>query len=283
MEQWKQAYRERLASFQNVQPLKEGGQKVVYTATCPDHGKVVVKIGKCDSQQTLERIRREVELLRELDSEFYPKNYEFLGLRTGEFLSVEEFVQGHTLGDCFSLFKTTGSAVELVRNLCLGLNLLWQRKEPVVHRDIKPDNVIIRLGNRPTIIDLGIARCLGMSSLTDTLDWRGPCTPAYAAPEQLTNRKLDIDWRTDQFALGILFVQVLLGGRHPFDPAVVGTGSCIPENILAGKWWKSSLCAPAFAHFLEVCSLMLGKEPHMRYRNPEMLIEELTALLREVR
>ena len=283
MDEWSQAYRERLACFQDAQLLKKGGQKAVYTATCPEYGKVVVKMGKCDSQQTLERIRREVELLRELDSEFYPKNHEFLGLRTGEFLSIEEFVEGKPLSDCLSVFNTARSAVELIRNLSVGLNLLWQREEPVVHRDIKPDNVIIRTGNRPTIIDLGIARCLGMSSLTDTLAWQGPCTPAYAAPEQLTNRKLNIDWRTDQFALGILLVQLLLGGKHPFDPALVGTGSCIPENILAGKWWKTSLSSPGMAHFLEVCSVMLGKEPHMRYRSPGVLIEELNVLLGEAR
>lgn len=63
----------------------------------------------------------------------------------------------------------------------------------------------------PCIIDLGIARFLDLESLTRTISPMGPCTPIYAAPEQLTNNKALIDPRTDFFGLGIIALELYLG------------------------------------------------------------------------
>ena len=63
----------------------------------------------------------------------------------------------------------------------------------------------------------------------------GPCTPVYAAPEQLSNNKSIIDARTDFFALGIIALELYLG-VHPFDPSFVGNQYSIVENILQNKF-----------------------------------------------
>jgi serine/threonine protein kinase len=148
------------------------------------------------------------------------------------------------------------------------LDAIWQRG--VVHRDLKPANILIVTDSFPRIIDLGIARLVGGASLTKTYFMMGPCTPNYAAPEQLTNRKSEIDFRTDQFLLGILLVQLMAGGEHPFDPKSVG-GPSIVMNILAGNWDRAVVRTAEFVSFEPFVTRLLSLEPYQRFRTREMV------------
>jgi len=86
----------------------------------------------------------------------------------------------------------------------------------LVHRDLKPENIMFREdGATPVIVDFGMVRMLSETSITESWQPRGPGTPFYAAPEQLNNDKHLIDWRTDQYALGILLAEATFG-YHPF-------------------------------------------------------------------
>ena len=86
----------------------------------------------------------------------------------------------------------------------------------LVHRDIKPDNIMYREdGSIPVLSDFGIVRDLTDVSLTRTGAFQ-PRTPFFAAPEQLNNQKRLIDWRTDQFSLGIVLCWARFG-VHPFQ------------------------------------------------------------------
>ena len=85
----------------------------------------------------------------------------------------------------------------------------------VVHRDIKPANVIIDSACDAWLIDFGIARHLGLLSVTPTSAFMGPHSPGYAPPEQFANSKLDIDSRADLFALGVTLYESL-EGTNPY-------------------------------------------------------------------
>jgi serine/threonine-protein kinase len=174
------------------------------------------------------------------------------------------------------MFASSSQALRFVRHLAAALKLLWDRR--IVHRDVKPDNILVKADNTPVVIDLGIARLLDSESLTVSHAARGPCTPVYAAPEQLRNRKAMIDPRTDQFALGIVLVQLLLKGAHPFDPNLVGAGDSVVHNILAGRWYCPAppLVSPATQ---SITRRLLGSEPHERFRSSQMLLSELDRLL----
>jgi serine/threonine protein kinase len=138
----------------------------------------------------------------------------------------------------------------------------------VIHRDLKPDNIIIAASTVPCIIDLGIARLVSGTSLTETVALMGPCTPIFAAPEQLTNRKADIDFRADQFALGILLYLMITGGHHPFDPKRVGSGDSIVDNILQGNYARDCLKDERVSILI---AKLLGAEPYLRFRTPDNL------------
>jgi eukaryotic-like serine/threonine-protein kinase len=213
-----------------IKELAQGGQKTVYLAEHPEIGFVVIKKGQIRSVVSLERIKREVDLLSEIKSDFYPQQYHFkIDLTAKEFQIVEDYIEGKVLRETMMQFKTPKEIFNLLYFLTKGLSIIWDKN--IVHRDLKPENIIIRPNGTPCIIDLGIARFLDLESLTKTISPIGPCTPIYAAPEQLTNRKNLISPRTDYFSLGIIALELYLQA-HPFDTVYVGNQSTSAENIL---------------------------------------------------
>lgn len=243
----------------------------MFRASLGDGAVVVLKIGAYDTEQQLARIRREVSLLSRLNRPEFPKCSSFDLLPGQRFLIVEEFVPGLTLAESFHAFTSEESALELLFRLADGLSAIWV--DGVVHRDLKPANIIIRENKSPVILDLGIARVLGEESLTQTFFAIGPCTPAYASPEQLRNQKELINHRTDQFLLGMLGAQLLLSGVHPFHPSLVGGGD-IPSNILNDRWAREFLEEKAPDSY-RLFDKMLSHQPYNRYRKYDQLLNEI--------
>jgi eukaryotic-like serine/threonine-protein kinase len=255
---------------QCVQELERGGQKVVYSAEHPVHGSVVLKIGSYPHPRALERISREVGLLASIFSPYYPKHYGFIVEAVNRsFLIIEERIEGQPLSVCMNRFVSESEIINLIKLLIEALDILWSRR--VVHRDIKPQNIIIRPDNRPVVIDLGIARLLDLSSLTMTGMAVGPCTVQNASPEQLRNRKSIIDIRTDFFALGLLTLHLYLG-FHPFDPARVGRGESIPDNIINARFVSPETKPDTSAEFVGLVRRLLHTEPHQRFRTKDALV-----------
>ncbi len=253
----------------DIAELEVGGQKSVFSAVHPTYGDVVLKRGRYPHHGALERISREVGLLADIDSNYYPKHFGFVvEAKSGEFLIVEERIEGQPLNLCMEAFSDEVHIIRLLKSLIDGLDLLWQQR--VVHRDIKPQNIIIRTDGSPVIIDLGIARLLDLSSLTMAGAALGPCTPAYASPEQLQNNKMIIGPRSDFFALGLLSLQLCLG-FHPFDPERVGAGDSIQNNILQGQYVNADKVRGYSREFNNLIERLLQIEPHQRYRNKFVL------------
>lgn len=252
-----------------LRKLPDGGQKTVFLAEHKYYGEVVIKKGPIKSFTSLERIKREVELLAELNSEYYPKQYHFnIDVKTKEFEIVEEYITGNTLRDSMSKFRSSEQILKLIDDLTSGLSIIWEKN--IVHRDLKPENIIIRPNGKPSIIDLGIARFLDLEALTKTISPIGPCTPIYASPEQLTNKKDIIDPRTDFFALGIVALELYLG-NHPFDPKFVGDKYSIVENILLNKFVVENVKVKPDFKILGFVNKTLQTQPYNRFRNYKML------------
>jgi serine/threonine protein kinase len=183
--------------------------------------------------------------------------------------SLEEFLAGGTLtkrltGGPLPAADVGGLATHLVDAVghiaFLGL----------VHRDLKPDNIMFRTASGPpVIVDFGLVRDLSQSSLTKTWLPHGPGTPYYAAGEQLNNEKPMIDWRTDQFALGVVLTMCGLG-RHPYE--LPGLNALqIVDRVARREAPAPDFSAWASGNGLAPLIRMVAPWPIARFRTPSLL------------
>jgi serine/threonine-protein kinase len=193
--------------------LGAGGMGSVYRALDRELDEVVaLKVLKRDlvgAPEMLERFRREVKLARRVTHPNVARTYD-IGEHEGERVLTMELVEGEPLA---RLMRRSGAlphrrVVEIALSLCEGLAAA--HAVGVLHRDLKPDNVLLGKDGRVVITDFGLARTLageGDASLT-----RGNAigTPIYMAPEQLEGRD-DIDGRADIFSLGVMLYEMWTG------------------------------------------------------------------------
>ncbi len=202
--------------FQLISHLGSGAFKNAYRVA-KDAQELVLKIAKQPGATA--RDAREIESLRRCDHPGIARIIDS-GSSTHEGVDyqyiVESFCGGESLGDILrgggrlSISQIDRIAIRLID--CLG----YLESLRLVHRDIKPDNLILNSSGDVTLIDFGLVRDLANVSLTHSWVNMGPGTPFYAAPEQLTNQKAMIGWRTDQFSLGVTLCELLLQ-FHPYQ------------------------------------------------------------------
>lgn len=183
---------------------------------------------------------------------------------------LEEYLSGGTLG--IRLQEALLSQAELITvatNLVDALSHIAQLG--LVHRDLKPDNIMFREDRTvPVIVDFGIVRDLSSTSLTHTWFMRGPGTPYFAAPEQLNNEKELIDWRTDQFSLGVVLALSVLG-LHPYEEASGDLAGTIDQ--VAGRTGPTARFREDVESLgLSLLDRMTAPWPVQRFRKPEQLI-----------
>ncbi len=244
-----------------IKTLATGGQKTVYLGEHPEIGSIVIKKGPLNSFSAIERIKREIDLLKSIDSPFYPKQFHFnIDVVLNDFTIIEKFIEGLTLREKMSSYHTVQKIFPLLISLTEGLSVIWEKN--VVHRDLKPENIIIRKDGTICIIDLGIARFLDMDSITNSIFPMGPCTTVYAAPEQLSNSKNLIDHRTDFFALGIIGLELYLQG-HPFD---LNNGYSIVENILNNNYRTFTESVSSDQRIIDFANKTLRTQLYERFR-----------------
>ena len=215
---WVQAH---FPDLTNIAALNSGGQKIVFAATHPVDGDVVLKLINPD--QPNETTDREVLAVQIVQSPRVPRILDQgrVQIATGELVWLrEQRIDGETVRQAL-----TGGAFDKRKLLRLGLHvleaLIKAEEAQIVHRDIKPDNVIIDGSDDCWLLDFGIARHLTLRSLTGTGQIWGKFTLGYSPPEQMRNLKPQIDSRADLFALGVTLYECATG-RHPFRQPPAG-------------------------------------------------------------
>ena len=199
----------------SLTPLVQGGQKSVYTATHPSDGSVVLKI--IHPSQDPERVRREILAVQKASCPRVPKILETGILRTnvGDVIWVrEQRIAGDSLR---SVIQHGPLGKEDLLRLAIHVleALADAEKVQIVHRDVKPENIIRGTNGDFWLLDFGVARHLDLTSLTGSHSPFGVGTAGYAPPEQFRNRKRDIDARADLFALGVTLYECATGA-NPF-------------------------------------------------------------------
>ncbi len=207
-----------------LEVLGEGGMGTVYRAgqTQPVKRQVALKLIKVgmDSRAVLARFDAERQALALMDHPNIARVYDGGTTDAGQPFFVMELVSGEPITEyCDRLRLPVRARLELFVAVCQAVQHAHQKG--IIHRDLKPSNVMVtEVDGRPTpkVIDFGVAKATEFSltdqSLADTGAIVG--TPTYMSPEQADPSSMDIDTRTDVYALGVILYE-LLAGSPPID------------------------------------------------------------------
>lgn len=208
----------------DIDELKAGGQKAVYTIDSSLYENAVLKI--CLREGEDERALREIAIVKNNNFPNVPKIYEYgtLEHNSKEYLYMfEEKVTGSDLRTELCMNKKQPLMIVINFMSDLISTVVELEKKNIVHRDIKPDNILLDINGKFWLIDFGIARDIAQISLTATSANFGPHTAGYAPPEQYRNMKSQIDSRTDLFSIGVVAYEML----HGFNPFIKNANSII--------------------------------------------------------
>ena len=300
----------RVGPYRIVQLIGEGGMGTVYQALREDIRKLVaLKVVKrgLESEFLLSRFANERQILAHLD---HPNVTKFLdaGL-TGDGLPyfVMEFVAGDPIDvHCDAHRLDTRHRLELFLKVCAGVE--FAHHNLVVHRDLKPRNILVTPEGEPKLLDFGIAKILEENPLTGTLHATVTAmrmmTPEYASPEQA--RGEPVSTLSDVYSLGVLLYELLTGhapyrlrGRTPHqaaeaicqsepalpstvvrrteppDPAS-GSEAVTPESVSATRDGRPARLVRSLSGDLDnIVMKALQKKPEDRYRSVERLAEDI--------
>jgi len=213
---------QRIGPYRIVSELGRGGMGAVYLAERADdefRKRVALKIVKrgMDTAEILSRFRHERQILASLDHPNIARLLDGGTTEDGLPYFVMEHIKGQPIDDyCESQQLTTRQRLELFRTVCAAVHYAHQNL--VIHRDIKPTNILVTKDGTVKLLDFGIAKLLNPEMFPDTIyptrTWERPMTPAYASPEQV--RGQNVTTATDVYSLGIV-LYVLLTGQKPYQ------------------------------------------------------------------
>jgi tRNA A-37 threonylcarbamoyl transferase component Bud32 len=207
------AQKNTMDNYQIVSVIAQGGMGKIFKAIDIRSKKVVImkQLIIADKEVLVKRFKREADIMLSLNHKNIVSVYDYLKKGSSYFI-IMEFVDGVSLED---LIKKRGmieplTALLIFNEVCQGLKYAHDRK--IIHRDIKPNNVLVAKTGAVKLMDFGIAKSLQEDDegLTKTGVVMG--TPAYMSPEQLISTKY-VDSLTDIYSMGVMFYQMVTGKR----------------------------------------------------------------------
>jgi TolB-like protein/tRNA A-37 threonylcarbamoyl transferase component Bud32 len=264
----------RLGNYQILEEIGRGGMGVIYRAR-QRHSRRIVALKRiltyhADSQETLVRFRREAEAAARLDHPNILPIYEVGENEDGLPSFSMKFAAGGSLVDAGpTLRNDPRRIVRLMAKVARAVQ--YAHEEGILHRDLKPGNILLDGRGEPLVSDFGLAKWLDATShLTQTLTIFG--TPGYIAPEQANGPAAKLTPAADIYSLGAILFN-LLTGRPPFlgehALAVVKQAAEKPAPKLRSL-------APTLDRDLEtICAKCLEHESNARYRSAGDLAEDL--------
>ena len=198
-----------------LEKLGEGGMAAVFkahdTRLDRDVAIKIIRTDTLDTKEFLARFEREAKALAKLQHPNIVNVIDY-GDHQGVPYLVMEYISGGTLKDRFGQQASFQEAAAILAPIARALE--FAHKKGIIHRDIKPQNILITESGDPMLTDFGIAKILGTDDLSElTKTGLGFGTPGYMAPEQLLGAKSDK--RLDIYNIGIVFYEYI-AGRKPF-------------------------------------------------------------------
>jgi TolB-like protein/tRNA A-37 threonylcarbamoyl transferase component Bud32/Flp pilus assembly protein TadD len=264
----------RVGNYQILEEIGRGGMGVIYRAR-QRHSRRIVALKRilsyhADSQETLARFRREAEAAASLDHPNILPIYEVSESEDGlPFFSMKFAGGGSLLEAAPALRSEPRRAVALMARVARAVQ--YAHVKGILHRDLKPGNVMLDGHGEPLVSDFGLAKWLDVTSdLTHTLTIFG--TPGYIAPEQVKGSATNLSPASDVYSLGAILFH-LLTGRPPF----LGEHAlAVIQQASEKSAPKLRTLAPTLDRDLEtICAKCLEREPYARYRSAGDLAEDL--------
>ncbi len=269
-----------LGRYQIQGVLGKGAMGLVYDAIDPNLGRRVaiktILTGKLDAEAArmiAVRFEREVRAVARLNHRNIVQVYDF-GAEGDLAYIVMEFIQGRELKDYFD----ANERFELKKAFRIMIELLdaleFAHEAGIVHRDIKPGNVMIDAAGHAKLTDFGVARVADPGDQAEaTRAGALVGTPSYMSPEQIQGQQ--VDRRTDIFSAGIIFYQFLTG-KKPFE----GTQFVLQQKIvLEDPVWPSAIVQVP-PEFDRVVARALAKDVEQRYQSARSFADALGRILK---
>lgn len=249
--------------YKILNKIGQGGMSVVYLAMNEKANKQwAVKEVRKNGIQNFEVVKQglmaETEMLKKLNHPNLPSIIDVID-GDGAFLIVMDYIEGCHLESIVKEYgaQTQEDVIQWAKQLCDVLSYLHSRKPPIIYRDMKPSNIMLKPDGKVVLIDFGTAREFKENSAADTT-----ClgTQGYAAPEQYGGHG-QTDARTDIYCLGATLYH-LLTGHNPSEP---------PYEVYPIRYWNPELSSG----LEEIILKCTQKNPDDRYQNCSELIYAL--------
>jgi eukaryotic-like serine/threonine-protein kinase len=259
--------------YEILDRIGEGGMGVVYLARDRELGReVALKVLRTPepSAEERDRILREARILASLEHPGIAPVHDVGVLADGRVFYVMKRVRGERLDSLAISARPRTELLRLFRQVCDAV--AFAHAAGVIHRDLKPQNVMLGAFGEVLVLDWGVAKLRGhpveatdASSVQPTGEDTAPGavmgTPGYMAPEQLTGRSAEVDERADVFGLGGILC-FLLTGNHP------------PAGFPEGERW---LAVPTSLR--AICERARAPVPELRYRSASELAADVANYL----
>lgn len=272
---------DRLGAYRIIYEIGRGGMGAVYLATRADdqyRKQVAIKVVKrgMDSDEVLGRFRHERQILAGLEHPHIARLIDGGTTPDGRPYFVMERVQGQPI-DAYCREHNLGveSRLRLFLRVCEAVS--YAHRALVVHRDLKPGNILVNAEGVPKLLDFGVAKLLSPGAdpgLTSTGFRTGPLTPEYASPEQV--RGLAVTTATDVYALGAILYELLTGTRAQKmttrTPAEIERVVCDTQTLRPSH---ASLALQLDGDLDNIVWMAMRKERERRYQSVDQLAEDI--------
>lgn len=213
--------------YEILKKIGQGGMSIVYLAMDTHLNKQwavkeIKKSKKQDTRTLLKSLQREANILKMVDHPVLPRIVDIINYQ-GTVFVVMDYIEGRPMSETLKLegAQPQEKVIEWAKDLCSALDYLHSLNPPIIYRDMKPSNIMLKPDGKVKLIDFGTAKEFDVESIADTtaLGTRG-----YAAPEQFGDAKgrgiYKTDARTDIYSLGATLYHIVTG-KNPSEPPYV--------------------------------------------------------------
>lgn len=271
----------QIGAYRVVRELGKGGMGAVYLCerTAEFHKQVAVKLIKrgLDTDDIIRRFERERQILAALDHPHIARLIDGGATSDGLPYLVMDYVEGASVTEyCAEHNLTTEEILKLFQKICAAI--AYAHRNLIVHRDIKPTNILVTKDGTPKLLDFGIAKLLAesenepLSVLTQT---RQAMTPEYASPEQLNGER--VTTATDIFSLGVVLYELLTGAR----PSPVGSSPSFEKVSSPSKNQRTKDKKTKYpkGDLGKILAMALREEPERRYSSVDQFAADIKRFL----